>query len=151
MTPVKFLSRQESNQGQLKSRYTKNREKDTCLYYSKLELGEEAHKEIHKETHLLRARVLSVFPHCGYRQWPWKHWPPPLHPGSWSHTPALPTSIGWVGFRRSLVSPGDPAPAWPNHPPKNKRRGVQLHWEKESKTKRKERCRKKYETKEDHP
>lgn len=31
---------------------TKSRGKDTCLYHSELELGEEADKEVHKETHL---------------------------------------------------------------------------------------------------
>lgn len=103
MSPVKLISRQESNPGQLTSGNTENREKDTCLYYSKLELGEEAHKEVHKETHLWRARAPShsSSPLC-YRQWPRKHWPPPLHPGGWSHEPALPTSIGWVGFRWSF-------------------------------------------------
>lgn len=50
----------------------------------------------------------------------------------------------------TLVSPGDPAPAWPHHPPKNKRRGVQLGWEKESETKRKKGYRKRCETKEGH-
>lgn len=52
----------------------------------------------------------TTFPHCIY--------------GSWSQAPALPTSmVGECTFVSHSGSPGDPAPAWPHRPPKNRRGG----------------------------
>lgn len=50
MSPI--LQTRKQGQELLTPGNTKNREKDTCLYHSKLELGEEAYEEVHKETHL---------------------------------------------------------------------------------------------------
>lgn len=92
---VQLISRQEST--------IRNREKDTRLNHSKLELREEAHKEVHEETHLGRAkeRQSHSFLVC-YVHYPQKHRLPPLHSrcthACCAHTPALSTSSGWMGL-----------------------------------------------------
>lgn len=125
---VQLISRQEST--------IRSCEKDTCLHHSELELREKAHKEVHKETHLGRAKAL-VTPLPGVvRALPSKARLPPLRSRCWARTPASPTSSGWVGFRQSLWLCRGPAPALPHCPLKNK--GMEYSYNGEqSKTKRK--------------
>lgn len=86
----KLISAQESRLQVLTSGNTENREKDTGLHHSELELGEEARKEVHEETHLWK---ISQPPGV-----PSEHRLPLPACSAWPHAPELPTDRVWMGF-----------------------------------------------------
>lgn len=84
MSPI--LQTRKQGQKLLTSGNTKNHEKDTRLYHSKLELGEEAYEEVHKETHLWRASKAShSFSPLWPRHFAQKLWAPPAFLGWHMH------------------------------------------------------------------